>query len=101
MLLPSQLESFGLAALEAMACEVPAVATNVGGVPEVIEDGKNGILAEVGDLDGMASRAIALLADEKRLREMGKLARFEAQSRFCSTKIIPQYEKFYERILRG
>ena len=99
MLLPSQLESFGLAALEAMACEVPTVATNVGGLPEVIEDGKNGILASVGDVDGMAMRAIELLSDEKRLREMGKLARFEAQSRFCSTKIIPQYEKFYQRVL--
>jgi L-malate glycosyltransferase len=99
MLLPSQLESFGLAALEAMACEVPTVATNVGGLPEVIEDGKNGILANVGDVDAMAKRAIELLSDEKRLREMGKLARFEAQSRFCSTKIIPQYEKFYQRVL--
>ena len=99
MLLPSQLESFGLAALEAMACEVPTVATNVGGLPELIEDGKNGILADVGDVDGMAKRAIELLSDEKRLREMGKLARFEAQSRFCSTKIIPQYEKFYQRVL--
>lgn len=99
MLLPSQLESFGLAALEAMACEVPTVATNVGGLPELIEDGKNGILADVGDVDGMAKRAIKLLSDEKHLREMGKLARFEAQSRFCSTKIIPQYEKFYQRVL--
>jgi L-malate glycosyltransferase len=99
MLLPSQLESFGLAALEAMACEVPTVATNVGGLPEVIEDGKNGILANVGDVDAMAKRAIELLSDEKRLREMGKLARFEAQSRFCSTKIIPQYERFYQRVL--
>jgi N-acetyl-alpha-D-glucosaminyl L-malate synthase BshA len=99
MLLPSQLESFGLAALEAMACEVPAVATNVGGLPEVVKDGKNGILAEVGDIETMARRAIELLSDEARLREMGKNARFEAQSRFCSSKIIPQYEKFYQRVL--
>lgn len=99
MLLPSQLESFGLAALEAMACEVPTIGTNVGGMPEVIEDGKNGFLAPVGDVDRMARSAIELLSDEKRLREMGKLARFEAQSRFCTTKIIPQYEKFYERVL--
>jgi N-acetyl-alpha-D-glucosaminyl L-malate synthase BshA len=99
MLLPSQLESFGLAALEAMACEVPAVATNVGGLPEVVKDGKNGILAEVGDIETMARRAIELLSDETRLREMGKNARFEAQSRFCASKIIPQYEKFYQRVL--
>jgi len=99
MLLPSQLESFGLAALEAMACEVPAVATNVGGVPEVIEDGKTGFLAEVGDIETMAAKAIEILSDDKRLREMGKLARFEAQARFCASKIIPQYEKFYERVL--
>jgi L-malate glycosyltransferase len=99
MLLPSQLESFGLAALEAMACEVPTIGTNVGGMPEVIEDGKNGFLAPVGDVDRMARSAIELLSDEKRLREMGKLARFEAQSRFCTSTIIPQYEKFYQRVL--
>ena len=99
MLLPSQLESFGLAALEAMACEVPSIATRVGGVPEVIEDGRTGCLAEVGDVERMARCAIELLSDEKRLREMGYRARVMAQSRFCSTKIIPQYEQFYERVL--
>ncbi len=99
MLLPSQLESFGLAALEAMACEVPSIATRVGGVPEVIEDGRTGCLAEVGDVERMARCAIELLSDEKRLREMGYRARVSAQSRFCSTKIIPQYEQFYERVL--
>jgi len=99
MLLPSQLESFGLAALEAMACEVPAVATRVGGVPEVIDDGKTGMLAEVGDVDTMARRAIELLSDEARLRLMGKRARIAAQTRFCSTKIIPEYENFYRCLL--
>ena len=99
MLLPSQLESFGLAALEAMACEVPTIATRVGGVPEVIEDGRTGCLAEVGDVDHMARCAVELLSDEKKLRDMGYRARVWAQSRFCATKIIPQYEEFYERVL--
>jgi N-acetyl-alpha-D-glucosaminyl L-malate synthase BshA len=99
MLVPSELESFGLAALEAMACEVPTVATKVGGVPEVIEHGRSGFLAEVGDVETMAKDAISILSDEKRLREMGQMARWEAQSRFCASTIIPEYEKFYERVL--
>ncbi|HZU29660.1 MAG TPA: N-acetyl-alpha-D-glucosaminyl L-malate synthase BshA, partial [Candidatus Angelobacter sp.] len=99
MLMPSEMESFGLAALEGMACEVPAVATAVGGVPEVIEHGRSGFLAPVGDVEMMAKCAIEVLSDETRLREMGKAARWEAQTRFCSTRIIPEYEKFYERVL--
>ncbi|HYL11523.1 MAG TPA: N-acetyl-alpha-D-glucosaminyl L-malate synthase BshA [Terriglobales bacterium] len=99
MLMPSQLESFGLAALEAMACEVVPIATRVGGVPEVIEHGKNGFLADVGDVDTMARYAIDLLSDDIRLREMGKTARASAQARFCASKIIPQYEDFYRRVL--
>ena len=99
MLMPSELESFGLAALEAMACEVPCVATAVGGVPEVIEHGRTGYLAQVGDVETMARCAIEILSDERRHREMGKLARWEAQANFCSTKIIPEYEAFYKRVL--
>jgi len=99
MLVPSEMESFGLAALEGMACEVPAIATAVGGVPEVVEHGRSGFLAQVGDVEAMAGFAIDILSDEKRLREMGKVARWEAQSRFCSSKIIPEYERFYERVL--
>jgi len=99
ILMPSELESFGLAALEAMACEVVPIATRVGGVPEVIEHGKSGYLADVGDVDTMARYAIELLSDDSRLREMGKACREVAQSRFCSSKIIPQYEEFYRRVL--
>jgi N-acetyl-alpha-D-glucosaminyl L-malate synthase BshA len=99
ILMPSELESFGLAALEAMACEVVPIATRVGGVPEVIEHGKSGYLAEVGDVDTMARYAIELLSDENRLQEMAKASRAVAKSRFCSSKIIPQYEEFYRRVL--
>jgi N-acetyl-alpha-D-glucosaminyl L-malate synthase BshA len=99
MLLPSQLESFGLAALEAMACQVVPIATRVGGIPEVIEHGTSGFLADVGDVDTMARYAIELLSDESKLREMGKASRAAAQSKFCTSRIIPQYEEFYRRVL--
>lgn len=99
MLMPSELESFGLAALEAMACEVVPIATRVGGVPEVIEHGTSGYLADVGDVDTMARYALELLGDDSKLQTMGKQARKVAQSRFCSSKIVPQYEEFYRRVL--
>jgi N-acetyl-alpha-D-glucosaminyl L-malate synthase BshA len=99
MLMPSELESFGLAALEAMACEVVPIATRSGGVPEVIEHGKTGYLADVGDVETMARYAVELLRNEEQLREMGKQARAAAQDRFCSTKIVKQYEDFYRRVL--
>jgi N-acetyl-alpha-D-glucosaminyl L-malate synthase BshA len=99
MLLPSQLESFGLAALEAMASRVVPIATNVGGLPEVVEHGKSGFLAEIGDVDTMAAYAIDLLSDDSKLEAMGKAARCAAQARFCTTRIIPQYENFYRRVL--
>jgi N-acetyl-alpha-D-glucosaminyl L-malate synthase BshA len=99
MLLPSQLESFGLAALEAMACEVVPIATNVGGIPEVIDHGKTGFLANVGDVDAMAHHAIEILSDESKLRGMGEQARASAQARFCASKIIPMYERYYRDVL--
>jgi N-acetyl-alpha-D-glucosaminyl L-malate synthase BshA len=98
MLMPSEMESFGLAALEAMACSVPAIATRVGGVPELIDDGRNGLLFEVGDIDSMAEAAIALLHDEPRLTAMSQAARKTAQDRFCASRIIPLYENYYERV---
>jgi L-malate glycosyltransferase len=99
LLMPSELESFGLAALEAMACEVVPIATRTGGVPEVIEHGVSGYLAEVGDVETMARYAIDLLNDESALRKMAKAARSVAQTRFCASKIIPQYEAYYRRVL--
>jgi L-malate glycosyltransferase len=101
LLMPSELESFGLAALEGMACEVVPIATRVGGVPEVIEHGKSGYLADVGDVDTMAGYAIELLSDDGRLQAMAKACRGVAQSRFCASKIIPQYEEFYRRTLES
>lgn len=99
LLMPSELESFGLAALEAMASEVVPITTNVGGVPEVVEHGKSGFLAGVGDVETMAGYAIDILKDENRLRAMGKQCREAARARFCTTRIIPQYEEFYRRVL--
>ena len=99
MLMPSELESFGLAALEAMACSVPAIATRVGGVPELIEDGVDGLLFAVGDTVSMGEATIALLKDEARLQAMATAARKTARERFCSSKVIPQYEAYYERVI--
>jgi L-malate glycosyltransferase len=99
MLMPIELESFGLAALEAMACQVVPIATRGGGVPEVIEHGVSGYLADVGDVDTMAGYAIELLTDDSRLQQMAKASRAMAQSKFCSSKIVPQYEEFYRRTL--
>lgn len=101
MLLPSETESFGLVALEAMACQVPVVASRVGGIPEVVNDGGDGFLAPVGDVEGMAARAIEVLSDEGKRTTMGVSAREHAQESFCSYKIIARYEEFYERIIRS
>jgi N-acetyl-alpha-D-glucosaminyl L-malate synthase BshA len=99
MLMPSELESFGLAALEAMACKVPSVATRVGGVPELIDDGVTGLLYEVGDVDGMALGALSLLKDRDRLDAMREAGRKTAQQRFCSSLVVPQYVRYYEQVL--
>ena len=100
LLLPSEQESFGLAALEAMACEVPVIASRVGGVPEVVTDGETGFLSKVGEVEKMAEDAARLLTDEKLRREMGKRARESAISRYRTDIIIPQYIEFYERVLQ-
>ena len=99
LLLPSEQESFGLAALEAMACETPVVASNVGGIPEVVTDGETGFLSVVGDIEKMAEDAARLLGNEDLRHEMGARARSEAVSRYNTDRIIPQYLEFYERVL--
>ncbi|HEY0794384.1 MAG TPA: N-acetyl-alpha-D-glucosaminyl L-malate synthase BshA [Acidisarcina sp.] len=99
MIMPSELESFGLAALEGMACRVPCIATAVGGVPELIEDSVNGRLFPVGAVGPMADAAIELLLNPEKLIAMGRAARKTAQQRYCSTQIIPLYERYYERVL--
>jgi L-malate glycosyltransferase len=99
--MPSEQESFGLVALEAMACRVPAIATQVGGVPELIEDGVNGRLFPVGDVEGMAAAAIELLRDPQGYHAMAEAARRTAQTRYCASKIVPIYERFYEEVLGG
>jgi L-malate glycosyltransferase len=98
-LLPSQLESFGLAALEAMACEVPVVATNVGGIPEVVQHGVDGYLVEPGDVKEAGRYALEILSRADRGREMGHQARFNAKSKFCANDVIPRYEDYYRRVL--
>jgi len=99
LLMPSELESFGLAALEAMACKVPSIATRVGGVPELIDDGITGLLYAVGDVDAMAAGALSLLKDPNRLQAMREAGRKTAQTRFCSTLVVPQYLRYYEAVL--
>jgi L-malate glycosyltransferase len=99
LLLPSETESFGLVALEAMACEVPVVVSDVGGLPEVITDGVEGYRVDPRNLEQMAERAVSILSDEVARKAMGKRARISAHTRFCSTKIIPQYEAYYRKVL--
>jgi len=99
LLMPSELESFGLAALEAMACKVPSIATRVGGVPELIDDGITGLLYPVGDIDAMAAGVLSLLKDRDRLEAMRDAGRKTAQSRFCSTLVVPHYVRYYEEVL--
>ena len=99
LLMPSELESFGLVALEAMACGVVPVATRVGGVPELITDREDGFLEAPGDIAAQAARVIALLSDETLHYRMAKTGRWNAAERYCPDKIIPLYEKHYRDVL--
>ena len=99
-LLPSQTESFGLAALEAMACGAPVVASRAGGIPEVVDDGVTGILEPVGSVEAMGRRAVELLRDSRRYAAMRDAAIGKAQE-FSADRIVPMYEQLYEEVLRG
>lgn len=100
LLLPSQMESFGLAVLEAMACGAVPIATNVGGVPEVVIDGVDGYLRPVGDTHGMAQAAESVLRDPDRMHRMSTAARRTALTRFGSESVVPMYESLYETVLQ-
>jgi L-malate glycosyltransferase len=101
LLLPSDLESFGLAVLEGMACGVPAVCSRVGGLPEVLRDGVEGYLVPPREVKTMAARALEILTDPDRRERMGRAARERALTEFCSDKIIPRYEKLYQDLLEN
>ena len=98
-LLPSEYESFGLAALEAMACGVPVVASRTGGLPEVIEDGESGCLCEVGDVKSMAARAEELLSNPRKMERFTAAARERAQNQFQPGGVVDTYESFYLKII--
>lgn len=98
-LIPSQSESFGLSALEAMACEIPVISTSVGGLPELIVHGETGYIAEIGDIDRMAKYAIDLLTNETRYKLFAAASRQRAVELFAIDKIIDQYERYYQQVL--
>jgi len=97
-IMPSEVESFGLSALEAMACHVPTIASNAGGIPEIVKDGVTGFMSPIGDIDSMARNAIYILEDEIRLNQFKEQAFLRAKE-FDITRIVPRYESFYKQIL--
>jgi N-acetyl-alpha-D-glucosaminyl L-malate synthase BshA len=98
-LLPSENESFGLAGLEALACEVPVVGSRIGGIPEVVDHGETGLLYPVGDVAAMAAGASALLADRERHRAFARRARERAIECFAEATVVARYRALYERVL--
>jgi N-acetyl-alpha-D-glucosaminyl L-malate synthase BshA len=100
-LLPSEQESFGLSALEALACEVPVIASRVGGLHEVVEDGVTGFLRPPDDLDGMAECGVRLLTDPALHRAFATNGRRVVVEKFCADRVVPMYEALYESLIHG
>ena len=98
-LIPSQSESFGLAALEAMSCGIPVISSSVGGLPELVRHNETGYIAEIGDIDRMAKYAIDLLTNERKYKLFSANARERAVNLFDKKKVIPQYEDYYKKFL--
>jgi N-acetyl-alpha-D-glucosaminyl L-malate synthase BshA len=100
-LIPSQSESFGLAALEAMACGLPVISSSVGGLPELVKHNESGFIAEIGDVERMAKYAIDLLTNEKKYKIFSKNSRDRAVNLFDISKVVPLYEEHYRKILEA
>jgi len=100
-LIPSQSESFGLAALEAMACGLPVVSSSVGGLPELVKHNETGFIAEIGDVDRMAKYALELLSNEKKYKLFSENSRQRAVNKFDKSIVVPLYEEYYEQILKS
>jgi len=100
-LIPSQSESFGLAALEAMSCGKPVVSSSVGGLPELIKHNETGFIAEIGDVERMAKYVIDLLTNDKKYEAFSRNSRERAINKFDKSKVIPMYEEFYTHILNA
>jgi N-acetyl-alpha-D-glucosaminyl L-malate synthase BshA len=101
LLLPSEHESFGLAALEALACGVPVIGTSHTGIPELVDDGRSGYVLPLGDTETMAKKGLELLSNSRKHRQFSEHARKSVIDRFEQAKIVSQYEDFYKRILAG
>jgi len=100
-LIPSQSESFGLAALEAMACGLPVISSSVGGLPELVKHNETGFIAEIGDVDRMAKYALELLSNEKKYKLFSENSRQRAVNKFDKAIVVPLYEEYYEQILKS